>query len=126
MSHLTLRLEVGDVLRLGPGKMRLLDLIDQHGSISAAARAMGMSYRHAWLLVDSLNGAFREPLVATRPGGSADKRAGVTPFGRDVLARFHAMQETAQTALAEDLRALETLLKPDATRPHMRDPDHPS
>ena len=126
MSELSLRLEVGDVVRLGPGKVRLLELIDEHGSISAAGRAMGMSYRHAWLLVDSLNGAFREPLVATKAGGKADKRAGVTPFGREVLARFRAMQATAQTALADDLRALEALLRPGAVPRHMRDPENPA
>ena len=71
MSELSLRLEVGDAVRLGPGKMRLLELIAEHGSISAAGRAMGMSYRHAWLLVDSLNNAFREPVVLTRAGGKA-------------------------------------------------------
>ncbi len=123
MSELSLRLEVGDVVRLGPGKVRLLELIDAHGSISAAARAMGMSYRHAWLLVDSLNGAFREPLVATKSGGRADQRAAVTPFGRAVLGRFRAMQATAQAALADDLRVLESLLRPDAVSRHMRDPE---
>ncbi len=125
MSELSLRLEVGDVVRLGPGKVRLLELIDAHGSISAAARAMGMSYRHAWLLVDSLNGAFREPLVATKAGGKADRRAEVTPFGREVLARFRSMQATAQAALAEDLRVLESLLRAEARSRHMRDPENP-
>ena len=124
MSELSLRLEVGDAVRLGPGKMRLLELIAEHGSISAAGRAMGMSYRHAWLLVDSLNNAFREPVVLTRAGGKADKRAEVTPFGLGVIARFRAMQDTARIALAEDLRILESQLRPDAAPRHMRDPEH--
>ncbi len=125
MSELSLRLEVGDAVRLGPGKMRLLELIAQHGSISAAGRAMGMSYRHAWLLVDSLNSAFREPVVLTRAGGKADKRAEITPFGHSVITRFRAMQETARLALADDLRILESQLRPDAASRHMRDPEHP-
>ena len=124
MSGLSLRIEVGDAVRLGPGKMRLLELIAEHGSISAAGRAMGMSYRHAWLLVDSLNTAFREPVVLTRAGGKADKRAEVTPFGRGVVARFRTMQETARAALAADLRILESQLRPDAAPRHMRDPEH--
>ncbi|MCX7384846.1 MAG: LysR family transcriptional regulator [Alphaproteobacteria bacterium] len=123
-SQLTLRLEIGDAVRLGPGKVRLLELIEANGSITAAAREMGMSYRHAWLLVDSLNGAFREPLVETRAGGKADRRAAVTSLGRDVLARFRAMQALAQAALAEDLAVLEAQLRPDAAPRHMRDPEH--
>ena len=69
--RLTLRLDVGGRATLGPGKIRLLELIRQHGSISAAGRAMGMSYRRAWALVESLNATFTEPLVATRPAGRA-------------------------------------------------------
>jgi molybdate transport system regulatory protein len=121
-SHLSLRLEVGDAVRLGPGKVRLLELIDETGSISAAGRAMEMSYRHAWLLVDSLNSAFREPVVATRAGGHAAKRAEVTPFGREVLRRYRAMEAKARTLLADDLRALEAALRPDVPDRHMHDP----
>ena len=121
-SRLSLRLEVGDVVRLGPGKVRLLELIDELGSISAAGRAMEMSYRRAWLLVDSLNGAFREPVVVTRPGGKADQRAEVTAFGRDVLRRYRAMEATARAALSSDLHALEDALRPDAEPRRMRDP----
>ncbi len=124
-SRLALRLEVGDVVRLGPGKVRLLELIDELGSISAAGRAMEMSYRRAWLLVDSLNTAFRQPVVATRPGGKADQRAEVTEFGRDVLRRYRAMEATARTVLDGDLRALEDALRPDAEPRRMRDPPMP-
>jgi molybdate transport repressor ModE-like protein len=68
--RLTLRLDVGGRPTLGPGKARLLELIGQTGLISAAARAMGMSYRRAWTLVDSLNASFAAPLIAARPGGA--------------------------------------------------------
>jgi molybdate transport system regulatory protein len=123
-SRLSLRLEVGDVVRLGPGKVRLLELIAEHGSISAAGRAMQMSYRHAWLLVDSLNSAFLNPVVTTRAGGKADQRAELTPFGHELLRRYRSMQTIARTALADDLRALEAALRPEVEHRAMRDPQH--
>jgi molybdate transport system regulatory protein len=120
---MTLRLDFGDTVRLGPGKVRLLELIGDLGSISAAGRAMDMSYRRAWLLVDSLNQAFVEPVVATRPGGKADNRAEVTPFGREVIRRFRAMEAAARKVVARDLRSLEDAIKADAEPPRMRDPE---
>ena len=69
MVRLTLRIDFDKGRALGPGKIRLLELVGETGSISAAGRALGMSYRHAWLLVDALNTTFREPVVATRGGG---------------------------------------------------------
>ncbi len=122
-TRLSLRLDFGDTVRLGPGKVRLLELIGRHGSISAAGRAMEMSYRRAWLLVDSLNQAFAQPVVATRPGGKADKRAELTPFGREVIRRFRAMEAAARQAVAQDLQVLEQAIKADATPPMMRDPE---
>ena len=68
-ARLTIRIDFGGHGALGPGKVRLPELIGAQGSISAAGRAMGMSYRRAWLLIDSLNQAFREPVVATQHGG---------------------------------------------------------
>src|SRR5271167_4875068 len=122
-TRLSLRLDFGDTVRLGPGKVRLLELIGERGSISAAGRAMAMSYRRAWLLVDSLNQAFAQPVVATRPGGKADKRAELTPFGREVIRRFRAMEAAARLAVAQDLRALEGAIKADSEPRRMRDPD---
>ena len=122
-TRLTLRLDFGDTVRLGPGKVRLLELIGERGSISAAGRAMAMSYRRAWLLVDSLNQAFAQPVVATRPGGKADNRAELTPFGREVISRFHAMEAASRKVVARDLRALEEAIKADAEPPRMRDPE---
>lgn len=77
---------------MGPGKADLLDAIRQHGSISAAARAMGMSYRRAWLLVDVMNRCWQKPLVATAPGHSRGGGAQVTPSGEQVLARYRTLQ----------------------------------
>ena len=121
-TRASLRLDFGDIVRLGPGKVRLLELIADLGSISAAGRSMEMSYRRAWLLVDSLNQAFQEPVVATRPGGKSDQRAELTPFGREVIRRFRAMERSARTAVDRDLRALEAAIKRDARPPMMRDP----
>lgn len=93
--HLKIKLQVmcGDEIAMGPGKADLLEAIVQHGSISAAGRALGFSYRRAWLLVDAMNRCWREPLVLAR-GGAAG--AEVTPFGQQVLAQYRALQATVQ------------------------------
>jgi molybdate transport system regulatory protein len=116
MTTVTLRLGFGESGALGPGKVRLLELIGETGSISAGGRRMGMSYRRAWLLVDSLNRCFREPVVVTRLGGRAGGGAMLTPFGREVVRHYREMEEEAQRALAAHLRALERRLAPGAHR----------
>jgi molybdate transport system regulatory protein len=121
-TRMSLRVDFGETVRLGPGKVRLLELIAELGSISAAGRAMDMSYRRAWLLVDSLNQAFVAPVVATRPGGKADQRAEVTPFGQQIVRRFRAMEATARDAVARDLRILEDAIRQDAEVRWTRDP----
>src|SRR5699024_8146367 len=80
-----LRLKAGDAIALGPGKARLLELIQEHRSISAAARAMKMSYRRAWLLVDTMNSCFQQPLVLTATGGSQGGVAELSGQGGEVL-----------------------------------------
>ncbi len=84
---------------IGPGKAALLDAIANTGSISAAGRAMGMSYRRAWLLVDAMNRHWRAPLVATAHGGHRGGGAGLTDLGSAVLANYRAL-ETALAAAA--------------------------
>jgi molybdate transport system regulatory protein len=121
-SRINLRIEIGAVVRLGPGKVRLLELIGELGSISAAGRAMAMSYRRAWLLIDTLNRAFRQPVVATRPGGRADRRAAITPFAQEVISRYRRMEAAARDAMAADLVALEGDLREDTGLPMMQDP----
>ena len=83
----------GDEIAMGPGKAELLTAIEREGSISAAGRALGMSYRRAWLLVDAMNRCWCEPLVATTPGGTAKGGARLTELGREVLARYRALVE---------------------------------
>jgi molybdate transport system regulatory protein len=81
----------GEDIAMGPGKADLLDAIERSGSISAAARAMGMSYRRAWMLVDAMNRCFAEPLVETHPGGGQQAGARVTAKGREVREAYRAL-----------------------------------
>jgi molybdate transport system regulatory protein len=101
---------------MGPGKAELVARIAETGSISAAARAMGMSYRRAWQLVEALNAAYKEPVVITAIGGSRGGGARVTAFGRRLTARFHAMEDKASAAIAGDLRRFTNLLRAKAKR----------
>jgi molybdate transport system regulatory protein len=100
----------GSQIAIGPGKAELLDAIVATGSISESARRMGMSYRRAWLLVDTMNRCFREPVVASAAGGPGGGGARLTPFGRRVLARFRSMQAHVDRALDRDLAKFSDLL----------------
>lgn len=93
--------------RLGRGKMQLLALIRETGSISAAGRAMDMSYRRAWLLVSELNGMFDEISVDTQRGGQKGGGAVLTPFGEALLERFRRMEARVEAVLADDLAWLQ-------------------
>jgi molybdate transport system regulatory protein len=86
------QLFAGEEIAMGPGKAALLEAIAEHGSISAAGRALGMSYRRAWLLVDVMNRCWAEPLVSTAAGGSHGGGARVTEAGRAVLAAYRALE----------------------------------
>jgi molybdate transport system regulatory protein len=107
MATLNLRVEFGERGALGPGKARLLELIAEHGSIAAAGRAMGMSYRRAWELIDSINQCFREPVVDKQLGGPAGGGAVLTPFGRQVVKHYRAIERKAKRVAAKHLTALQ-------------------
>lgn len=107
-----LRILLGRSIAIGPGKATLLGLIDDTGSISAAAREMGMSYRRAWTLVETMNTAFREPLVAAATGGKGGGGASVTPFGHEVLRRYRAMEEKAAASVTVEMDAFTEMLDP--------------
>jgi molybdate transport system regulatory protein len=113
-AALTIRIDFGAFGYLGPGKIGLMELISKHGSISAAGKEMGMSYRRAWLLVDEINQIFREPLVDKQMGGSGGGGAKLTKLGRDVVGRYRAIEGAAASAAAADMRALKASLP---TRP---------
>lgn len=105
--RLRMHIHVGPDHSLGPGKIGLLEAIDAEGSISAAARAMDMAYRHAWELVDDLNRCFRAGVIVAGTGGAEGGGARLTPFGRGLVARFRAMERAANGAIARDLASLE-------------------
>ena len=113
MATLSIRIDLAPLGAVGPGKIRLLELVHETGSISAAGRAMDMSYRRAWLLVDELNRSFRQPAVATKLGGSGGGGAALTPFGEELVAHYRDMEAVAHAALRPHLSALEHALSGD-------------
>lgn len=115
MARLTLRIDFDEDRALGPGKVRLLELIGETGSIAAAGRAMGMSYRRAWILVDTLNHTFRTPVVEAKGGGAGGGGARVTPFGANLVACYRVMEQDARQVLALRLAELEETLAAPAT-----------
>jgi molybdate transport system regulatory protein len=116
--RLTVRIDFGSDRALGPGKIRLLEAIGRTGSISQAGRSLGMSYRRAWLLVDDLNGCFREQVVTTQPGGARGGGAALTPFGRALIEKYRSVETQATSAAKRQLRDLEVALR--AGRPKRR------
>lgn len=110
MTRLILRIDFDEGRALGPGKVRLLELVSETGSISAAGRAMGMSYRRAWVLVDALNRTFRTAVVETREGGVGGGGAALTPFGYALVASYRAMEREAEDAVHRRLAELESAL----------------
>jgi molybdate transport system regulatory protein len=107
MARVLLRLYLRSDRPLGPGKITILESIRDGGSISEAARGMKMSYRSAWLLVDSMNSLFKKPVVNTTLGGRGGGAATLTDFGADVIHRYRAMERATRRAVAKDLAALE-------------------
>ncbi len=115
MARLKLKLQLycGDEIAMGPGKADLLEAIAREGSISAAGRAMGMSYRRAWLLVDTMNRCFAAPLVATQPGGGKTSGARLTAEGEAALAAYRALSAQVEGGVAgADYDALEAAIRP--------------
>jgi len=108
---LTLRVLGRKTPAIGPGKAELIVRIGETGSISAAARAMRMSYRRAWQLVEALNHDFREPVIATAIGGTRGGGARVTAFGEKLVRQFRRMESKASAAITPDLRRFERQLR---------------
>ena len=106
------RVQFGNAIAMGPGKAELLQRIGDCGSISAAARQMGMSYRRAWLLVDTMNQCFRSPLVETAAGGSGGGGARITLLGEQVLALYQRIEQKTRASVADELAELERNLAP--------------
>jgi len=107
--RLFIRCVEGEV-RLGPGKIQLLEEIDRHGSISEAARTMNMSYRRAWLLVAELNQSFNQPVTATRTGGKGGGHALLTEFGHELIRLYRDIERDAAQAVAGKLETLKAAI----------------
>lgn len=105
------RICAGDEIAIGPGKAELLAAIAETGSISAAGRKLDMSYRRAWLLVDTMNRCFREPLVLAATGGKRGGGAGLSPLGAQVLAQYLTLQEDLDRVAAPHFAALKKHLR---------------
>ena len=101
------------LIAIGPGKVDLLEAIASTGSISGAARAMNMSYRRAWLLVEEMNKTLIEPVVSTATGGTKGGGARLTSTGERVIHHYRSLESRAEQAAAEDIGALTDLLRSD-------------
>ena len=105
-----LRITKGDDIAVGPGKVALLEAIAASGSITSAAKTLGMSYRRAWLLVDTMNRCFEAPVVEAEAGGKRGGGARLTQLGAEVVRRYRAIEAKAAKAGAADVAALARLL----------------
>jgi len=105
------RILIGAATALGPGKVELLQAIDRHRSISGAAREMGMSYRRAWVLVDTMNRCFASDLVVTATGGKGGGGAEVSDLGLEVVRRYRDMEAKAAKSVEAEAQAFAALLK---------------
>jgi molybdate transport system regulatory protein len=107
-----MRIRKGEHIAVGPGKIALLEAVRENGSISAAARSLGMSYRRAWLLIDELNRSLKSPATISEQGGQSGGGCVLTPVGEDIVRLYRDVERIADTACAEQIAALTSLLKP--------------
>lgn len=107
MPSLSLRVNLDPDGRIGPGKIELLEQIAAFGSISAGARQMNMSYKHAWDLVEEMNKLFGKPVVSAQTGGKRGGGAQLTPVGLSIVSRFRAIERAATSAAEQHLAALQ-------------------
>jgi molybdate transport system regulatory protein len=115
-TRLSIRLDLVSGDRIGPGKIALLEAIAKAGSISAAARRLGMSYRRAWLLVEEINAALREPAVVAATGGQHGGGAVLTPMGERIIDLYRAIEGHARTSANEEFRAIARLARKGVKR----------
>jgi molybdate transport system regulatory protein len=103
------RVYIGDGIALGPGKIDLLRQVGETRSIAAAARALDLPYKRAWLLIDSLNQGFGRPVVETATGGKGGGGASLTTLGQQLIERYDALETSLNTSAGKELQALRDL-----------------
>jgi molybdate transport system regulatory protein len=104
--HIKFRIDFGPGEAIGPGKVALLEQIERSGSISGAARDLGMSYRRGWMLLESLNESFREPVTTATKGGKGGGGAMLTPLGRELIRTYRAFEDNVQEQAARHFMPL--------------------
>ncbi|WP_244817833.1 winged helix-turn-helix domain-containing protein [Caballeronia sp. Lep1P3] len=106
-----MRISKGETVAIGPGKVALLEAVRDHGSISAAARSLAMSYRRAWLLIDELNRSLESPATVSEQGGQSGGGCVLTPVGERIVKLYREIEARAQAACAAEIASLTRLLK---------------
>lgn len=109
-ARFRIRITVGEVIAIGPGKIDLLEAIAETGSITAAAKHLDMSYRRAWLLLDELNRALRRPAVDSAKGGAHGGGSALTEAGRDLISLYRRIEQTAAQSCQADLARLMAMI----------------
>lgn len=118
MVQMSIRIDLGPGLRVGPGKIELLEHIAAHGSIAAGGRTMKMSYRRAWELIEELNQVFGRPVVEPKSGGRKGGGAVLTPLGLSLVTRYRAIERAAAVAAESHLTALQAEAEAEHARPN--------
>ena len=116
-SIVRFRIDLSPKCSIGPGKVDLLERIRDTGSLSQAGRELGMSYRRAWLLLDSLNSSFREPVVATSVGGKAGGGAALTDFGAALIAAYRQLEKEFNVDATKKFAAISAAVAGSAKTP---------
>lgn len=112
MTRIILRIDFDETRYLGHGRIELLERIDEFGSIAKAAKSMGMSYKRAWYLAESINSTFKEPAVTRHHGGKGGGSAELTALGKLVVSEYRSMEAATLKAGSKSLKKLEKVLGP--------------
>lgn len=104
------RIYICDGIAIGPGKIDLLRAVGETRSIAAAARSLGLPYKRAWLLIDSLNEGFGRPVVETATGGKGGGGASLTTLGQQLIERYDALEASLNASAGKELQALHDLV----------------